>query len=138
MHLHLQSIYPSKYTVYTSINHSKERTEEGIQLIPSSSLSPLLMWWRPAAAGLGSRWDLQSYLSILCTREVQALIPTLVYPCGMPIIMYGICCFNVSRNCMMHHACSVSLCSSYMQISKWISRFLNLILHCWYPGDWMV
>ena len=139
MHLHLQSIYPSKYTVYTSMNHSKKRTEEDTQLIPNSSLSHANVvetsW---PAAGLGSRWDLQSYLSILCTRrhkEVQALIPTLVYPCGMPIFTFvsiPSCMEHVALsveefgNCLMHHVHSASLCSSYIQLSKWIFWFPNL------------
>jgi len=62
----VQPIHPSK-TVYTSISHSEEWTEEVTQL----ALFPILMWWK-LAAGLSRgpfRRDLPFHLSILCTRR---------------------------------------------------------------------
>ena len=68
----------------------------------------MLMWWRPAA-GLGRgtlRWDLQSYLSILCARkrhiEVQAILEY-PYHCQHTIRLS----VKEFGNCLVHHAYSL-------------------------------
>ena len=117
--------------VYISISHSKEQTEEATQAVPF----PKLMWWGPAAGlGMGPlKWDLQSYLSILCTRR-HIERGASFYPNAGISLWNGIfttvsilSCVPVEEfgNCLVHHTRITSLSSSYIQLSKWIFWLSN-------------
>ena len=70
--------------------------------VANDSPPPMTVWWRP---GVPQGWELQSHLSILCTRRhiqhcrsAKLLSQVQAYPCGMsssPLLAYHVVCWHL-------------------------------------------
>ena len=129
--------------MYTSIEHFKNRTEEGTQLIPSSFFSHVNVVETMYLQVCTLRWDLQPCLSILCIRryiEMQAFILILAHislwnaiftTVSIPhcVLALRVCLLDTVEefgNLLLRHARCASIYISYIQLIKWILLLPNL------------
>ena len=129
--------------MYTSIEHFKNRTEEGTQLIPSSFFSHVNVVETMYLQVCTLRWDLQPCLSILCIRryiEMQAFILILAHislwnaifttvsipHCVLALRVGFLDTVEEFGNLLLRHARCASIYISYIQLIKWILLLPNL------------